>query len=72
MAKKKKKGLFSKVIVTSVILANVAFTIAVLMVFLRTSAEPSALIASWFAFTSVEVWSLARIKIKNSGGNSDG
>lgn len=58
----KKKGLFSKAIVISVILANVAFTVAVLSVFLKTSAEPSTLIASWFAFTTVEVWSLAKIK----------
>ena len=62
MSKNKKKGLFSKVIVTSVILANVAFTIAVLKLFGKTSNEPSALIASWFAFTTVEVWSLAKIK----------
>ena len=72
MTEKKKKGLFSKVIVISVILANVAFTIAVLMVFLKTSAEPSALIASWFAFTTVEVWSLAKIKTtKERRGNSN-
>lgn len=72
MAKKKKKGLFSKVVVTSVILANVIFTIAVLWLFRKTSSEPAALIASWFAFTTVEVWSLAKIKTtKESRGNSN-
>ena len=62
MARKKKNGRFSKAIIISVILANVAFTVAVLWVFLKTSSEPSTLIASWFAFTTVEVWSLAKIK----------
>lgn len=60
--KTKKKGLFSKVVVSGVILANIMFSIAVLWIFLRTSAEPTALIAAWFGFTTVEVWSLAKIK----------
>lgn len=72
MARKKKKGQFSKAIVIGVILANVTFTIAVLLVFLKTSSEPSALIASWFAFTTVELWSLAKIKtVKESKGESN-
>lgn len=62
MAKKKKKGIFSKIIVVSVILLNVIFTIAVLTIFLKTSAEPSGLIIAWFSFTTVELWSLAGIK----------
>lgn len=64
MAKKKKekKSLFSKFIVVAVITLNVIFTIAVLMVFLKTSAEPSSLVISWFSFTTVELWSLAGIK----------
>ena len=60
--RKKKKGKFSKIIVVSVILLNVIFTIAVLTIFLKTSAEPSNLIIAWFSFTTVELWSLAGIK----------
>ena len=71
MAKKRKKGLFSKAIIISVILANVTFTIAVLAVFLKTSSEPSTLIASWFAFTTVEVWSLAKIKTTKESKKED-
>lgn len=58
----KKKGFFSKLIVSTVIALNVAFTITVLTIFLRTSNEPSALIVAWFSFTTVELWSLAGIK----------
>ena len=76
MAKNKKKGLFSKFVIIGVIAANVVFTYAVLKVFVKTSVEPQVLITSWFAFTTVEVWSLASIKKskeKNkNGGNEDG
>jgi len=65
------KGLFSKLVVTGVIIANVVFTAAVLKVFLTTKLEPHTLITSWFAFTTVEVWSLASIK-KNKDKNKDG
>lgn len=62
MAKQKKKSVFSKIIVVSVILLNVVFTVAVLAIFLRTSMEPTGLITAWFSFTTVELWSLAGIK----------
>lgn len=62
MAKKKKKGFFSRLIVSFVIALNVVFTIAVLSIFLKTSTEPSSLIVAWFSFTTVELWSLAGIK----------
>ena len=62
MAKNKKKSLFSKIVVISVIALNVIFTGIVLSVFLRTSNEPSSLIVAWFSFTTVELWSLAGIK----------
>lgn len=62
MAKKKKSGVFSKVIVSAVISLNVLFTIAVLVIFLKTFCEPTGLIAAWFSFTTVELWSLAGIK----------
>lgn len=57
-----KKGIFSKIIVSAVIALNVIFTFAVLVIFLRTSCEPTGLTASWFSFTTVELWSLAGIK----------
>ena len=59
---KKKSGIFSKVIVSAVIGLNVLFTIGVLIIFLKTSTEPSGLIIAWFSFTTVELWSLAGIK----------
>lgn len=62
MAKKKKSGMFSKIIVGLVIGLNVVFTAVVLTVFLKTANEPSSLIAAWFSFTTVELWSLAGIK----------
>lgn len=62
--KKKSKGQYSKALVTLIILMNVIFTIAVFIVFARTGSEPSTLIATWFSFTTVELWSLARIKKK--------
>ena len=58
----KKKSFFSKLVVSAVIALNVVFAVAVLIVFLKTSAEPSTLIVSWFSFTTVELWSLAGIK----------
>lgn len=76
MDNKKKKGLFSKFVIIGVIVANIVFTYAVLKVFLETSVEPQVLITSWFAFTTVEVWSLASIKKQKQknkdGGNNDG
>ena len=53
---------FSKAIVALVIALNVFFTVAVLFIFLRVGAEPTALIAAWFGFTTVELWALAGIK----------
>ena len=60
--KKQKKSVFSKVIVSLVIGLNVAFTTAVLIIFMKTMSEPSGLIIAWFSFTTVELWSLAGIK----------
>lgn len=59
-----KKSSFSKGIVAFIIAVNVLFTVAVLRIFLQTSAEPTALIGAWFAFTTVELWQLATIKKK--------
>ena len=57
-----KKGIFSKLIVTFVIIANALFTAGIMYIFLRTSCEPITLIGSWFTFTTVELWQLATIK----------
>lgn len=53
---------FSKKIVIAVITLNALFALAVFIVFWHTGAEPAALVASWFAFTSGELWALASIK----------
>ena len=58
---KKKKGEYSKFIVSTVIFLNIIFTVAV---FIIVESEPSTLIGAWFSFTTVELWQLARIKNK--------
>ena len=71
--KKGKKGGFSKLIITLVVLMNIAFTSAVLYVFLKTSSEPVALVGAWFAFTTGELWMLSSIKREKvkKGDNED-
>lgn len=69
--KQKKKGRFSKFIVTFVILLNVIFTAAVLYIFLQVGSEPQVLIGAWFTFTTGELWMLASIK-KKKEDNKDG
>jgi hypothetical protein len=53
---------FSKIIVASIVIANIVFTAVVLLIFLKTSVEPTSLIVAWFAFTTGELWALAGIK----------
>lgn len=62
MSKHDKKGDFSKAVVLAVVALNVLFTAAVLYVFCRVGNEPTALVAAWFGFTTVEMWTLAGIK----------
>jgi hypothetical protein len=62
---------YSKWIVALVILLNALFTGAVLFVFLRVGSEPTTLVAAWFSFTTVELWTLAGItkaKVTQGGG----
>ena len=62
---------FSKWIVALVILLNTGFAGAVLYAFLRVGSEPTALVAAWFGFTTVELWTLAGItkaKVTQGGG----
>lgn len=60
--KPKKKGEFSKFIVTLVIIMNIIFTAVVLYVFLQVGNEPITLIGAWFGFTTGELWMLSSIK----------
>lgn len=64
---------YSKWIVALVILLNALFAGAVLFVFLRVGSEPTALVAAWFSFTTVELWTLAGItKAKVTQGGGEG
>jgi len=65
---------FSKKVVRWVILLNAVFVVAVLAIYWHTGSEPSTLIASWFAFTTGELWALASIKreeTRKGGGDDD-
>ena len=73
--KKGKKGGFSKAIISLVVLMNIAFTVAVLYVFLKTSSEPVALVGAWFAFTTGELWmlsSIKKVKVKKGDNENEG
>lgn len=59
---RKRKGAFSKAIIALIVIMNTAFTVAVLLVFLKTSQEPVALIGAWFGFTTGELWLTSKIK----------
>ena len=56
------KARFSKKVVAAIVALNVIFTVAVLVIFYKTGAEPSVLIGAWFAFTTGELWACASIK----------
>jgi len=64
---------FSKKVVRWIIILNVLFVVATLIVFWHTESEPSTLVASWFAFTTGELWALASIKREETrkGGSDD-
>jgi hypothetical protein len=61
---------YSKIVVTAIIIANIVFAAAVLTVFWHTGAEPGVLVGAWFAFTTGELWALAKIKCVESGGKT--
>lgn len=71
--KRDKKGGFSKLIISLVVVMNIIFIVAVLYVFLKTSSEPVALVGAWFAFTTGELWMLSSIKKEKvkKGDNED-
>ena len=60
--KELRKGIFSKVLISLIVAANLAFTVAILFVFCFTYSEPSTLIMAWFGFTTGELWALAFVK----------
>ena len=65
---------FSKKVVRCVILLNALFVVAVLFLYWHTGSEPSTLVASWFAFTTGELWALASIKreeTRKGGSNNE-
>jgi len=64
---------FSKKVVRWIIMLNALFVVAVLFLYWHTGSEPATLIASWFAFTTGELWALAGIKKEETrqGGDSD-
>ncbi|MDD3288427.1 MAG: hypothetical protein PHX43_05410 [Alphaproteobacteria bacterium] len=67
-----KKGQYSKSVVALVILLNVIFAGCVLAVFWHTGSEPVALVGAWFAFTTGELWLVAKIRRdKLKGEKSD-
>lgn len=69
----KKLNKFSKKVVVAIIAVNVIFTATVLYIFLRTGAEPTTLIVSWFAFTTGELAALAGLRhSKNKNQNNNG
>lgn len=55
-------GRYSKVIVSCIILLNVAFTAGVLYVSTTGNIVPDSLIGGFFAFTTGELWMIASIK----------
>ena len=52
---------FSKKIVILIVALNIAFAIAVLIVFWHTSSEPGVLVGAWFTFTTGELWVLSKV-----------
>ena len=61
---RRRDGDFSKGVVTLGLAVACAFTVAILVLFARTGAEPATLISCFFAGVIAELWSLAGIKKK--------
>lgn len=56
------KSVYSKFIVSLVILLNILFTLSILYLFWLKGQEPRFLIGAWFTFTTGELWMLATIR----------
>ena len=64
MTKKQKQALrFSKMVIIAVIIMILIFTGSVLYIFYKKGAEPTVIIASFFAFMTGEVLALAKLKL---------
>ena len=61
---------FSKLIVSSIIILNIIFAVAILVVFWHTCNEPTVLVGAWFAWTTGELWALSKIKRSESDNSS--
>ena len=62
---------FSNKVVIAVILLNVLFTLAVLVVSWHTGQGLDSLVVGWFAFTTGELWTLGKIKRDKIGKDGD-
>lgn len=62
--KRRKKGDYSKRIVALILVVALLFSASVLLIFLRTGAEPATLVSCFFAGVIGELWFLAGIKKK--------
>lgn len=63
----------SKILVPLIIVANILFTWQILELFKLGYGEPSSLIYAWFAFTTGELFAMAKIrsdKVKVEGTES--
>lgn len=63
---------FSKKVVIAVLVLNVLFTTAVLVVSWHTLQSVDALVVGWFAFTTGELWTLGKIERDKLGRNEHG
>lgn len=62
--KQQQKGDYSKRIVALILMVALIFSASVLLIFLRTGAEPATLVSCFFAGVIGELWFLAGIKKK--------
>ena len=65
---------FNKKIVTGILLFMLIFTIAILVIFIKTGNEPGVTVGAVYAACTGELWSLAKIKTKereSNGYNND-
>lgn len=69
--RKKKKGDYSKRIVALILVVALLFSASVLLIFLRTGAEPATLVSCFFAGVIGELWLLAGIKKKKIRANAE-
>lgn len=71
----RKRPRFSKIIIAAVLMSVAIFTVAMVIVFLRTGAVPDSLVTSFFAFSGGEAGALGLIrfgKAKYSDGADSG